>query len=90
MATSLGHGLAGYLVYRSLARHNSEDSKLLLLLCVCLAISPDLDFVPGILERKPALYHQGISHSLVFAGGAGLIASVEYRLYYRKKGNYVC
>jgi len=86
MATPIGHGLAGYLVYRGMAKCHSENSRLLLFLCVCLAISPDLDFVPGILEGTPALYHQGISHSLVFAGGAGLIASLGYQFYSGQKG----
>ena len=42
-----------------------------LALCVGLALSPDLDFLPGILRGQPALYHQGISHSLAF----GLVVS---------------
>jgi inner membrane protein len=86
MATPLGHSLAGYLVYRGLARCNPEDSKLFLVLCVSLAITPDLDFVPGILEGTPALYHQGISHSLVFAVVAGLIVSLGYQIYSSQKG----
>ncbi len=38
------------------------------------SVAPDLDFLPGILMGKPALYHQGITHSIAFALCAGLIA----------------
>lgn len=36
-------------------------------MCSFLAVSPDLDFLPDLLHGQPALYHQGISHSLGFA-----------------------
>jgi len=36
-----------------------------------MAIAPDFDFIPGILQGQPNLYHQGLSHSL----GAGLLVS---------------
>ena len=87
MATPIGHGLAGYLVYRGFARGNSTDSKRLMLLCVCLAISPDLDFLPGILYGQPALYHQGVTHSLAFAAAAGLIATMVDKTYAKAPGS---
>lgn len=87
MATPIGHGLAGYLVYRSLLGSNKKDSSMLLLLCACLAISPDLDFLPGIFYGQPALYHQGVSHSLGFAVTVGLISTVAYKKYAKDAGS---
>jgi inner membrane protein len=40
-------------------------------LCLLMAIAPDFDFIPGILQGQPNLYHQGLSHSL----GAGALVS---------------
>jgi membrane-bound metal-dependent hydrolase YbcI (DUF457 family) len=37
------------------------------------AVMPDLDFLPGFIQGQPALYHQGISHSIGFAVGVALI-----------------
>ena len=37
-----------------------------------MANAPDLDFLPGILIGQPALYHQGLTHSLGFAVMASL------------------
>jgi inner membrane protein len=36
-----------------------------------MSVAPDLDFIPGILQGQPNLYHQGLSHSL----GSALIVS---------------
>jgi inner membrane protein len=44
------------------------------------AIGPDLDFLPGLLRGTPALFHQGISHSLCFAFAAGLIGAGLFRM----------
>jgi inner membrane protein len=32
-----------------------------------MSLAPDLDFLPGIIMGRPALYHHGITHSLGFA-----------------------
>ena len=87
MATPIGHVLAGYLIYRSTRGADTTGSRDLLFLCLFLAVSPDLDFVPGVLNGQPALYHQGISHSVAFAAGAGLVAVLAYRAYGRRKAN---
>jgi inner membrane protein len=42
------------------------------MLCMAAAVMPDLDFLPGLILGQPALYHQGISHSIGFAIGVGL------------------
>jgi inner membrane protein len=79
MATPLGHSLAGYAIY-GLAKHGQERSRLSrLLLCLFMANAPDLDFLPGIVMGSPALYHQGITHSLGCAFLLSLvIASVSH------------
>jgi inner membrane protein len=72
MATPLGHALAGYAVYNFTNAAQGRGDLSLTLLCVFMATAPDLDFLPGLLVGKPALYHQGITHSL----GAALLASL--------------
>jgi inner membrane protein len=67
MATPIGHSLAGYAVYRFSAPTADADRVHLACLCILLSVAPDLDFLPGVLMGQPALYHQGVSHSLGFA-----------------------
>jgi inner membrane protein len=71
MATPLGHALAGYAVYNLAKAPQRRDGWGLPLLCVFMATAPDLDFLPGLLVGKPALYHQGVTHSL---GAATLLS----------------
>lgn len=66
MATPIGHSLAGYAVYVFAKGAKSRGDRELMLLCIFAAMAPDLDFLPGLLVGTPALYHQGISHSLGF------------------------
>ena len=42
------------------------------LLSVFMAMAPDLDLIPGILQGQPILYHGGIAHSL----GSGILLSL--------------
>jgi inner membrane protein len=80
MASPIGHGLMGYAVYRVTASAKREDRRTLLGLCLFLAIAPDFDFVPGLILGQPALYHQGISHSLGFALIVGFGVAAAYSL----------
>lgn len=80
MATPFGHSLAGFAVY-TFAPSVNRDRLSLALLCVIMANAPDLDFVPGILAGKPALYHQGITHSIGFALLVSLGAAALYRIW---------
>jgi len=79
MATPIGHGLAGCAVFFFLKKGRVYCDTSVLLLTVFFAIAPDLDVVPGILAGKPALYHHGISHSLVFALAAGILGALAVR-----------
>ncbi len=78
MATPIGHALAGYAVYRVRGRRNDHTGGWFLL-CILLAMAPDLDFLPGLLVGLPVLYHQGISHSLAFALAVSCIVTMLCR-----------
>jgi membrane-bound metal-dependent hydrolase YbcI (DUF457 family) len=80
VASPVGHGLIG-LAVGSLATSGKppRDHHRAAALCAVLAISPDFDFLPGILVGQPALYHQGVSHSLGFAGAVGLLGAAVLR-----------
>jgi inner membrane protein len=45
-----------------------------------MANFPDLDFIPGILQGEPALYHQGLTHSLGMALIVSLVAAAVFRV----------
>ncbi len=45
-----------------------------------MANLPDLDFLPGLLVGRPALYHQGVTHSMGFALLVSLGTAALYRL----------
>lgn len=92
MATPIGHALAGYAVSRwhakkplSLSLFKQPLPALLRALvepfswtcyCVFMAIAPDLDLIPGIIQGQPILYHGGISHSFGFALGLSLLMAL--------------
>jgi len=79
MATPIGHALAGVAVTAVLSRHTAGR---LLLASVLMANVADLDFIPGILLGRPALYHHGLTHSL----GAATLASVAGALVLARLG----
>lgn len=70
--TPIGHSFAGYAVYNFTAGAKNRNRLGLILLCISMAAAADLDFLPGILVGRPALYRHGITHSLGFT----LIASL--------------
>jgi inner membrane protein len=76
VATPIGHALAGYAVGRFGAAAGGPADPVFLLACVALALAPDLDFVPGILQGVPPLYHQGITHSLSVAAAVSLATAL--------------
>ncbi len=83
LATPIGHALAGYSIY--LVSQAGYDARQrgkyeLVLLSIFMAVAPDLDFIPGLLLGTPAVYHQGISHSLGMALLAGVVMATFYRL----------
>lgn len=64
MATPVGHALAGWAAGCALTPARERLAPALLAAFAALAVAPDLDFLLGILQGEPALYHQGPSHSL--------------------------
>jgi inner membrane protein len=80
MATPIGHSLAGYAVCHLSGPAQDAGRVPLIWLCILLSIAPDLDFLPGILLGRPAMYHQGVTHSLGFALMVSLMIAVLYTL----------
>jgi inner membrane protein len=75
MPSPVGHSLTGYLICCGTSQDASRlELRTLFLFCVC-SILPDLDFIPGFLMGEPNRFHHGISHSLGFALGFGLLMS---------------
>jgi inner membrane protein len=79
MATPIGHCLAGYAV-RDFTSGRQGSRLPTLLLAVAMANAPDLDFLPGLFVGMPALYHQGITHSLGFGFVASVLGALAFRL----------
>lgn len=50
-------------------------------LAVVMANAPDVDFLPGLLVGMPALYHQGITHSLGFGVMVSAAVATAVRLH---------
>lgn len=74
MATPFGHSLAGY----AIASRSGTSGYWLIGLCILIANAPDFDFLPGLLSGAPALYHQGITHSILFGCIVSLVAAAVY------------
>jgi membrane-bound metal-dependent hydrolase YbcI (DUF457 family) len=73
MATPLGHALAGYAISFFAKEGEQQVRRQLLPICVFMAVAPDLDIIPGLLQGKPILYHSGISHSFFVGLALSLI-----------------
>lgn len=71
MATPVGHVLAGCAAGSAATPGRERVDGALLAACGALAVAPDLDFLPGLVQGAPALYHQGVTHSLL----AGAVAA---------------
>ena len=76
MASPVGHALAGYAIARIGWPRDTQADALPWLACAALAVAPDLDLAPGILVGRPALYHQGASHSLAAALAVSFAAAL--------------
>ncbi len=79
MATPLGHMLAGLALGRGFDDSSGRTALGVTIGCVVLAVAPDLDFLPGLLQGQPVLYHQGPSHSLVVGLALSLGATLLIR-----------
>jgi membrane-bound metal-dependent hydrolase YbcI (DUF457 family) len=70
--------LAGLAVYSVAPDINKHSRLKLMLLCITMAVFPDLDLLPGLLQGQPVLYHGSISHSLGFALGVSLVIALIF------------
>jgi inner membrane protein len=82
MATPIGHALAGYAVSSFSTEKQNRNRFHLILLCIFMAVAPDLDVLPGLLRGKPILYHSAITHSL----GFGFVLSLAIAGIYHLRG----
>ena len=78
VATPIGHMLAGYAA-QGIAPGPHLRRAPMLLLAVTMANAPDLDFVPGLVVGAPALYHQGVTHSLALGLTVAFVAAIVLR-----------
>lgn len=78
MATPIGHMLAGFAVSRLIPAEARAEATTLTLLCVGVAIIPDLDVLPGLVLGMPVLFHGGMSHSLTAALIVSTIAALLF------------
>lgn len=53
----------------------ARRQPILLVACLLVANLPDVDFIPGLMADDPALYHQGVTHSVAFVLLAAGVAS---------------
>lgn len=84
MASTVAHALCGISCQLGLAGANRRRSIPLTFrsaaLFMLLANLPDIDFLAGYLvARDPNAFHQGPTHSLLFAMVAGLLAGCAWR-----------
>jgi len=77
MATPYGHTLLGLTLLNVwYPQHLRLSNRTILAYggAVLLALSPDLDFIPGIFMGQPSIFHQGPFHSLGLALGLFFLA----------------
>lgn len=74
MATPLGHFLAGATVGALCGGERRTGRPVLA--GGLVAMAPDLDFIPGLLLGEPARYHHAVTHTLLFALLAGMVAAL--------------
>jgi inner membrane protein len=79
VATPIGHALAGYAIYTACGSSREGKQRNLIVLIIIVALLADFDLILGIVMGRPALFHQGITHSLGFAL---LVSVVIAGLYY--------
>jgi inner membrane protein len=84
MPSPVGHEIAGLLIF-DLLRNLADVGRRVktLSLCLLVAILPDFDFIPGIIEGEPNKYHHGSSHSIFIGLTITLILTLMF--YFRDK-----
>ena len=83
MATPVGHALAGVAI--GLALRGGRASLALAVGGAAAALSPDLDFVPGLLAGDPSRFHHALTHSL---GAAMMVAALAALIARHERGRW--
>jgi inner membrane protein len=77
----IGHSLVGYTVGRFIGEEDGRELLYQVAGTIIMANLPDMDFLPGLLLNRPALFHEGIFHSLGFALLFSLVgAAIAWKL----------
>lgn len=81
MPLPLAHGLLGATVAAATLPRETPppDFKRALLFAASLGVLPDLDYALNLFRALGGGWHHGFTHSLLFAGCAGLLAAVVSR-----------
>jgi membrane-bound metal-dependent hydrolase YbcI (DUF457 family) len=88
MALCCAHTAAGYLAYEMVRPAGVERPKLLAA-AVLLANAADLDFVPGVLLGHPAVYHRGMTHTVLAAVVVAALVALVVRVAGRRDASWV-
>jgi len=89
MATPIGHAAAGYGFFLFSSKPSESLRGFLPFWSVFFALAPDLDFLPGLLVGKPALYHHGLSHSIGIATLTGLFGAYLFSRLTRDERSFI-
>lgn len=80
MPSPVGHSIAGLAVALISPKKKNRQVLFLAIFCVIFATVPDIDFIPGLLMNRPALFHGDFTHSIGFAFVISAVAAVILRL----------
>lgn len=87
MPLPIAHSASALCLYglmpRLRRRQSARQAGMLLGLGVVASVSPDFDFIPGLLIGEAGRFHHGPSHSLIVAAAWGVAFSGLYRLQHR-------
>lgn len=66
MPTPIGHSLLATAIFSGVNRKKFALNWFDYLVCLCIGIFPDLDFLPGWILGTPSRFHHQFTHSLFF------------------------
>jgi len=79
MATPIGHSIAGFAISRVLPEEARKEAPVLTLMCIGMAVLPDMDVLPGLISGMPAFFHGGMTHSFFFGAMISLLIALVFR-----------
>ena len=75
MPLPLAHTVVGYSVAAATGVRFRRDTRTALLFSVVVANLPDIDYLPGVLNDTPVLYHRTAMHTLFAAALCALVVA---------------